>query len=222
MKKVIAILPVLLLCLTAFSQQPQFSLSTDASVMRSFRKDQRFWAFGQTVTGHFHFAPKDGLYAWLAYYTNGKFNNHTTAGAKTVFTTPMEIAYINQALLRYKHISIGWRHYFKGAYNNEDTWNLYGYAGFGLLFGSVENTHSVAIDTANYHLPVLSGKANFKRLTYDLGLGFEKPLGGDISLYMEGRVFIPGTGYPSPYLFVNERAPLAASVNVGLRILFDY
>lgn len=200
----------------------QFSLSTDATVMRSFRKDQQFWAFGQTITGHFHFTPKNGVYTWLTYYTNGKFNNNVTAGAKAVITTPSEIQYVNQALLRYKHISIGWKHYFKGAYNNEDNWNLYGYAGFGLLFGGIENKHSVAIDTASYYLPVLSGKANFKRLTYDLGLGYERPMGGDFSIYIESRVFIPAMGYPSPYLFVNKRAPLAASANLGLRILFDY
>ena len=221
LKKIAVILPVLTFYVAAFSQQTRFSLATDASVMRSFRKDQRFWAFGQTIAGHFHFAPKDGLYTWLAYYTNGKFNNNTTASAKTVFTTPLEINYINRASLRIQHFSIGWRHYFKGAADNPDNWNLYGYAGFGLLFGSVENTHSVAIDTSSYHLPVLSGKAKFKRLTYDLGLGYEKPLGGDISLYLEGRVFLPAMGYPSRYLFVNERAPLTVSANLGLRILFD-
>lgn len=222
MKKPVFISLFLSLFVTAFSQQPQFSLSTDASVMRSFRKDQQFWAFGQTITGHFHFSPKNGAYAWLTYYTNGKFNNHVTAGAKSILTTPTEIHYLNRAALLYKHISIGWKHYFKGAYNNEDAWNLYGYAGFGLLLGAVENKHSVAIDTANYYLPLLSGKANFKRLTYDLGLGYERPMGGDISFYTEARVFIPAMGYPSRYLFVNDRAPLAASVNIGLRLLFDY
>ncbi len=123
--------------------------------------------------------------------------------------------------MRIKHISIGWKHYFKGSYNSEDHYNLYGYAGFGLLLGTIENTHSVNIDSAAYTIPVLKGKANFKRLTFDIGLGYEKPIGGDVYFYMEGRVLIPATGYPSNYLFVNDKAPLAGSFNAGLRLLFD-
>jgi hypothetical protein len=121
----------------------------------------------------------------------------------------------------FRHLSIGWKHYLKGVYNSEDKWNLYGYAGFGLLIGRIENTHSVVIDSANYFIPVLAGKANFKRLTLDLGVGFEIPVGGDIFFYMEGRTLIPTTDYPSDHLFINKDAPLVGSVNIGLRILFD-
>ncbi len=115
---------------------------------------------------------------------------------------------------------MGWKHYLKGAYNAEEGWNLYGYAGFGLMFGVAENTHSINIDSASYVIPVLQGKDKFKRLTFDLGLGYEIPLGGDIYLYMEGRTLIPTTDYPSRYLFINENAPWFGSVNGGLRILF--
>jgi hypothetical protein len=69
-------------------------------------------------------------------------------------------------------------------------------------------------------LPVLSGTASFKRLTFDLGLGIEKPVGADVFLYLEGRVHVPTSGYPSKHILVNNNAPLTATVNTGLRILF--
>lgn len=208
-------------CVPAFSQKAQFSLATDVSVLRSFKKEQRYWTIGQTVAGHFNFTPKNGMYVWLAYYSNGKFSNHPSATAKSIFTLPQQIDYTNDAQMRIKHISVGWKHYLKGAYNIEDSWSLYGYAGFGLLLGSIENQHSVSIDSAEYYIPVLKGKGNFKRLTIDPGLGFEIPVGGDIYFYMEGRAFLPTTDYPSNYLFINKKTPLTGSVNTGLRILFD-
>jgi hypothetical protein len=70
-------------------------------------------------------------------------------------------------------------------------------------------------------VPVLSGKGNFKRLTLDLGLGLEFPVGGDIYLYFEGRALVPTTDYPSNFLFINNNAPFTGAVNAGLRILFE-
>jgi hypothetical protein len=32
---------------------------------------------------------------------------------------------------------------------------------------------------------------------------------------------IPTTDYPSQYLFVNENAPFTASLNLGIRLLFQ-
>ncbi len=78
--------------------------------------------------------------------------------------------------MRMKHFSAGWRKYLKGTAAAENGWNIYAYAGLGIFMGRVENSHSVAIDTADYNVPVLSGTANFKRLTLDLGLGWELPL----------------------------------------------
>ena len=134
---------------------------------------------------------------------------------------PQQIGYINRAGLGYNHLSVGWKRYLVGASNTDYNWNLYGYAGFGLFFGRISNTHSVVIDTAAYNLPVLAGDANFKRLTMDLGLGFEVPAGGGVYFYMEGRAMLATTDYPSKYLFVNNDAPYLGSVNLGVRILFD-
>jgi hypothetical protein len=71
-----------------------------------------------------------------------------------------------------------------------------------------------------YNVPVRIGKANFKRLTIDAGLGAEFPVGADIYFYSEGRVWIPTTDYPSKYIFVNKNAPMLGMFNIGLRVLF--
>lgn len=203
------------------TQYPQFSIATDLGVQRSFKKEQRYWALGQTVDVIFHLTPKNSVYVWFAYYSNGKFNNNVVATAKLPVAAPQQIPYTNSAKMRLKHFSVGWRRYLKGDPLAESNWNLYGYAGLGLLAGRIINTHSVSIDTANYNVPVLSGTGNFKRLTLDLGLGWELPLNASFSLYAEGRVWVPTTDYPSNYLFVNNSAPLVGMANVGLRILFD-
>ncbi|HLG40209.1 MAG TPA: hypothetical protein VI461_11095 [Chitinophagaceae bacterium] len=221
MKKIPSLLLATFVAVSVFSQTPQFSLASDVSLLRSFKKDQRYWSIGQTVNFHFHFTSKDGVYAWISYYSNGKFKNDLAATAKQPATTPQQLNYRNSAELRFKHISLGWRKYLKGAFNTEKGWNLYSYAGFGLMIGSVVNTHSVGIDTSLYIAPVSAGKANFKRLTLDLGLGIEWPVGGDIFIYFEGRALVPTTDYPSKYLFVNSNAPFTAAANAGLRILFN-
>ena len=209
------------LIMPAFSQHTLFSIATDLGLQRNLKKEQRYWAVGQTVIAHFHITPKDGVYIWVAYFSTGKFNNNLSATAKSTTTNPQQVNYTNYAEMRFKHISIGWKHYLKGSAVTEDTWGLYAFAGFGLLPGRVINYHSVTIDTSQYILPVLSGKANFKRLTLDLGLGWEVPLSETVFFYNEGRVWIPTTGYPSNHIFINRNAPMVATLNFGLRILFD-
>lgn len=206
--------------LPACAQYPQFSFATDLGVQRNFKQEQKYWSVGQTVQALFHFTPKDGVYVWFCYYTNGKFKNDVTAVAHSPATIPQQFNYTNSAKMRLKHFSIGWKKYLKGSSDAEKNWNLYTYGGFGLLLGRVDNVHSVSIDTALYNAPVLSGKANFKRLTLDVGLGWEIPIGGDFYFYNEARVWIPTTDYPSKYIFVNNNAPLVAMMNIGLRLLF--
>jgi len=221
-KRIYISLSFFLLCTAyTFSQRPTFSIATDLGLQRSIKKEQQYWAVGQTVHAHFHFTPKEGAYVWISYYSNGKFNNDINATAKSPATNPQQVSYVNSAEMRFKHFSVGWKHYLKGSSDAKEGWNLYGYAGFGLMLGRVINTHSASIDTALYTVLVRSGKANFKRLTLDLGLGWEVPLGGDIFFYNEGRVWVPTTDYPSKYIFVNNNAPFVASLNFGIRILFD-
>lgn len=201
--------------------QTKFSFLTDLGLLRSFKKEQQFWAAGQTIAGNFHFSPKDGAYLWFCYFSQGKFSNDLVATAKQAGTTPQTIPYVNNSEMKIKQFSLGWKHYLAGSSEADDRINVYGQAGFGLMFGRLNNTQEPAVDSAAYYLPVLPGKANFKRLTYDLALGAEVPLGGVIYMYFQGRVFIPASGYPSDHLLVNQDAPLTGSFSVGFRILFD-
>lgn len=204
-----------------FAQLPQFSLATDFTIVRSFQKHQRYWTVGQTVAGNFHITARDAVYTLFAYTGNGKFTNQLEAPAKDAQTSPQQISFTNRASLNYKHISIGWKHYFVGDALSETGWNLYGQAGFGLMMGKVVNLQSASIDTLLYDNPVLPGKANFKRLTLDLALGYELPVGGGVAFYMEGRALVPTTDFPSKYLWVNNDAPFTGSVNLGIRLLFE-
>lgn len=219
-KKIPILFAAVLFFITGFCQQTTFSLASDLSLLHSFKKEQRYWAIGQTVHLHFHFTPKDGAYALVSYYTNGKFTNKLTATAKSIVTTPQQVNYDNNAEMRVKHVSLGWKRYLKGSRDSEK-WNLYGYAGFGLLMGRVINTHDPAIDTAIYTVPVLSGQGNFSRLTFDMGLGGEIHIGGDVYIYLEARGLVPTTDYPSKHLLINDNAPFMGTANAGLRIFFD-
>ena len=222
MKKNILILLIFIsFFAAAFSQRPVFSIATDLGLQHSFKKEQRYWAVGHTVHTHFNFTPREGIYLWISYYSNGKFSNNATATAKSSSTTPQQKNYVNNATMRFKHFSIGWRHYLKGADDVDGTWSLYCYTGFGLLMGKVSNTHSIIVDTSLYNVPVLKGTAKFKRLTFDVGLGWEVPIGGDVYFYNEARLWIPTTDYPSDHIFVNKEAPLVGMLNFGVRILFD-
>lgn len=216
------ILPIFLLLsgTASLHAQPGFSVTTDVGIQRNFKEGQQFFAFGQTVQAQFHITKKDAVYFWVAYYSNGKFSNQVKATAKLPTTNPQEITYRNKAKMQFEHFSTGYKKYFKGSYDIESGWNLYGYAGFGIIFGRVENTQSANIDTALYINPVKPGEGDFKRLTLDLGMGWEIPLGGDFYFYTEGRTWIPTSDYPSKYLFVNDNAPLVAMINAGIRILF--
>lgn len=220
-KKIFLLSALIIVVITnTCAQFPRFSLSTGVDVQRNFKKEQRFWAFGHFTQANFHLTPKDGIYVWFCYYSDGNVKNQLSATAKLPAIVPQRIGYENTAEIRFKHFSIGYKKYLKGTPDAEKGWNLYANAGLGLMLGRVTNTHSVLIDTATYNMPVFSGKANFKRLTLDLGLGAEYPLGSDFYLYGEAKAFVPTTDYPSSYLFINDKAPFAAMLGLGLRLLF--
>jgi len=171
---------------------------------------------------NWHFTPRNGAYAWVSYYTKGKFENSLSATAKSSSTVPQEIFFTNNAEVRFQHISVGWKYYLVGRSDAEKNWNLYTITGLGVLFGTATNTYSANIDTTLYIPPQqpISGSGHFKRLTLDLGLGWEIPIGGDLYFYAEGKTWLPTTDYPSEYLLVNQNAPITGMVTAGLRILF--
>jgi len=203
----------------AFGQN-RWSFSTDFDVLHNFKKQQHYWAVGQFVVINYHVTRKDGIYGWIGYHTDGKYKNELTAFAKSPLTNPQQVDYTNRGRMNFRELSFGWRHYLKGADDVEKGWGAYSLAGLGIMFGKITNVHSVIVDTATYNLPVLSGTASFRRITLDLGLGIERPLGGDIFLYSEAKIFVPISSYPTQYLRISNYAPLTATLNVGVRILF--
>lgn len=197
-------------------------MAPDLSLMRNFSPKQKFWSLGQTVQFNFHFTPKQTVYAWLTYYTPGKFKNNFTANAKSSATSPATVPFIAAARWRNNEVSFGWKHFFKGSYDAETGYNLYSIAGFGLMFTKVENNFTPSIDTSRYTAPTLAGNSEFYRLTIDLGVGVEYPIGGNFFLYGDIRTWLPTTDYPSPYLHNNKNVPRPLMLSGGLRILFGY
>ena len=217
------IILLIIFCVPQFIlSQTRVSIATDISFQRSIKKDQRFWTIGQDVIIDWHFTPKQGIYALACYYSNGNFKNILSATAKSPATSPQQIVFTNRAQVRLEQISLGWKHYLVGSSDAEKGWNLYTIAGFGLIFGKASNNYSIAVDTLLYNVPLqpINGIGHFKRLTLDVGLGWEVPLGSDIFVYTEGKAWIPTTDYPSKYLFINNNAPFAVMIGTGLRILF--
>jgi len=217
----ISFFSLLFIAVESGAQPMQFSIATDLALQHNFKKEQRYWSVGQNLQGQFHYTRKDGLSVLIGYYSSGTFDNRVVATAKSPTTSPQNLPYNNHSKMRLKQFSVGWKHYLKGASDNEENWNLYSCVGFGLLLGHVSNTFNVTVDTSLYNAPVLDGISNFKRLTLDLSLGWEVNLGGAIFFYNEGKILIPTTDYPSKYIFVNRDAPLVATIHFGLRILFD-
>jgi hypothetical protein len=190
-------------------------------VLRNFTKNEGFTALGQTVYYQLHISRKETAYAWLSYHTGGKFKNNLSAISKDS-TLPQKLAYQISSIINYSHVSLGWKHYYKGGSDEEETWSFYSTTGFGLLFAKVQNTFNKQVDTAHYRpLQVIhAGTAMVKRLTVDVGLGVEIPLGPGLFLYSEARTWLPASDYPSAYLY-NNNIPRTLLVTAGIRILFD-
>lgn len=221
--KLVRIISLLLLPLfhtTAFTQTT-FSIATDLSAVRNQKTNQQFWTAGNTIKCEIHLTKKDGPYAWVSYIIPAKFKNSLSADAKSPATSPQSIAFVNKAKMNIKQVSIGWKHYFKGGSNTDVNWSLYGMAGFGIIGGNVSNNFQTAIDTSVYTVPVINGTSRFKRLTADLGLGWEFPISGDLIIYNDLTVWVPASDYPSKYLVANDKAPMILSFHFGLRIFFD-
>ncbi|MBA2500499.1 MAG: hypothetical protein H0V30_12290 [Chitinophagaceae bacterium] len=212
---------ILLLGIVVYSQQ-RFSISTDASVLRSYQSSQKFWAFGQTVTANFHIYPSHAVYIFVSYYSPGKFVNQVKAVARQPATQPQQLDINNRVEINYKTISVGYKRYLKGNAYAEDNWNLYGYAGFGLIMANAQNNFQINIDTSLYEPPLrpTNNEGRFQRLTLDVALGGELPIKGDLFLYLEGRSWVLTSQYPTPLLLENKNAPMLFAFNFGLRILF--
>jgi len=202
--------------------QYTFSIATDLNLLHHFTRNESFTAIGQTVYYQLHFSKKETAYAWVSYHTGGKFKNDLSAVATDSITTPQRLSFTASSRVNFSHISLGWKHYFRGGSNEEQTWGLYTTTGLGILFAHVENNFNKEFDTAHYQLsqPLLKGSATVRRLTLDLGLGTEYALAPSIFLYGELRTWLAASDYPSAY-FYNNNVPRVLLLTGGIRILFD-
>ena len=199
--------------------QENVSMATGVSLLRNFSPQQRFNAVGHTIQVNVHFSPTQSAYAWIEYYTQGKFKNNFTALAKSPLTSPQELPLTATGRLTYRHFSLGWKHYLKGDYANNKGLSIYGLAGFGFLFGTMSNEFSTTIDTTRYNLATVSGQGSVHRLTFDLGLGGEKLLGGSIYGFADLRSWLPASSNISPYLHNQRNVPLPLMLAAGIRVL---
>ncbi len=203
--------------------QASFSIATDGALMRNFSPKQKFWAVGQTVIADIHLDKKESAYIWLSYFSPGRFSNRFVAPAFDPLTSPSPVSVRVKGVWESREISVGWKHYFKGAHNAEDRWNVYGRAGFGLMFNRASNSYATEVDTAVYDIASLplQGEHRFNRLTIDLAAGMEIDLGGKFYFYSEFRTAIPSSDYPAPVLHQNKNVPLPLILAAGIRISFD-
>lgn len=208
---------ILNLCLSA---QENISAATGISLLRNFSPRQKFNALGHTVQVAVHFTAKQSAYAWVEYYTEGKYKNDFTAMAKLALAQPQQVALQATGRLSYRHFSLGWRHYFNGGYAEEKAVSVYGIAGFGFLFAKVRNAFSTDIDTTQYNIATKAGEGTVRKLTFDLGLGAEKLLGGQIYAFADLRYWLPASSNSSPYLHNQRNVPLPFMLSAGVRVLF--
>jgi hypothetical protein len=204
--------------------QVKFSFATDISVLHNFDDVQSFTVLGQTIQGLLSIDKKNTFYTWIAYHSHGKYDYNLTASANSAATQPQSYTFTSKSEMRVRQISIGMRRYLLGSYDRLEKFNLYGAAGFGLIMGRAFNNFSTAVDTSLYTVQenVKNGAGDFKRLSFDLTAGWEMPLGYEVFLYSEARLHIPTTEYPSDYLVKNNNAPFVGSINLGIRVLFNY
>ena len=125
--------------------------------------------------------------------------------------------------MRLRQISIGYKRYLFGSFENLEKLNVYLAGGFGLMLGTASNIFSTTIDTALYTInsKVAQGSGDFKRLTFDITGGLEFPVAYEIFIYSEVRLHLPTTDYPSSYLVKSSNAPFLGGINLGIRVLFN-
>ena len=218
-----AIVIFCLLCCNCLAAQVKFSLATDVSLIHCFDDQQKFTSVGQTVIPQWHFDHKSTLYGWFSYHANGEYTTTLTATAKSPATQPQSFNFNNESAMRLRQISIGYKRYLLGSFENLEKFSLYAAGGFGLMFGTASNTFSTYIDTARYTInsKVVHGTGDFKRLTFDVTGGIEFPVAYEIFVYSEIRMHFPTTDYPSSYLVKSSNAPFLCGINLGIRVLFN-
>jgi hypothetical protein len=221
LKRIILICACILL-MQLVNAQVQLSIATDVSGLRNFSPQQKFFAFGQGVQAEVHVAKKQAIYARVNYHTAGNFSNRFTAVAKDAATVPQQMNYTVEGQWSFRQVSVGLKQFLRGSFEQETGWSAYGVAGFGLLFAKAENTLQTPVDTSVYKLQNVAtiGKDDFKRLTFDIGVGVEYPVAYGFYLYSDIRTWLPVSNYPSTLLHNQNHVPLPLMLQAGMRVLF--
>jgi len=198
-------------------------MATDISLLHNFDGQQKFTAVGQTIIPQWHFDKKSTVYAWFSYHANAKYKTTLTATARSPVTQPQSFSFTNESVMRLRQVSIGYKRYFIGSFENLEKFSAYIAGGLGLMAGTASNSFSTYIDTALYTINsnVVHGTGDFKRLTFDITGGVEFPVAYEIFVYSEVRMHIPTTDYPSNYLVKSSNAPFVGTINLGIRISFN-
>lgn len=199
--------------------QENVSIGTGISVLRNFSPQQKFWAVGHTLQVAVHFSERQSAYAWMEYYTDGTFRNNFTAVAKSSSVNPQQQRLVATGHLGYRHFSAGWKHYFRGGYQNQQALNIYGLGGFGFLFASVSNGLSPAVDTTLYAVGTVSGEGTVRKLTFDLGIGGEQSLNQNMYVFADARTWLPASSNESRYLHSQQNLPLPFMLTAGIRVV---
>jgi hypothetical protein len=206
----------------AFSQKPSFSVASQFSLLRNVTRGQKFWAAGQHVQANLHLSPKETAYASIEYYTEGTFENNFTATAKQATSTPQTFPFTAKGTIRFRELSLGLKHYFRGGHSHREGINFFGTAGFGFLFARMSNSFSPPFDTTVYSSPIVAGRSIVKRLSFDAGLGAETHIRGPVFVFATMRTWLPASYQPSRYLHNSDRMPLTVMGGVGVRVLFGF
>jgi hypothetical protein len=215
---IVALFALLAIALPASAQ---LSVNTNVSLTRNFNRQNTYFAVGNDVRLEYHFRDKLSGMVSFGYYSTGKFNNRVTTTALSPGTSPASITYGVNTKLGMQHLTMGARYFFKGNYKTEYGYNLYGYAGYGILFLQAGNTFDSQVDTSRYKaVAPYEGSGKINRLTLDLALGVDFAVGPDVYLYGETRAIISMTDYPSNYVRFNKGYPFPLSLNLGIRVLF--
>lgn len=198
----------------------QFSLTTDVSVLRNSSPRQQFWTAGQTIRAEWYPGDRGGPFVSISYFLTAEFTNSFTATAKSSTAGPATIPYTASSSWQFRQAALGWKHYFRGTFKEEKKQGWYGLIGTGLLFARIDNRLSQPIDTSQYFSAgPTQAKGTLRRITLDLGLGGEWPIGADIYAFGELRSLLQASETPSALVAGNSHIPLTTSVHAGLRVL---
>lgn len=206
----------------SLAAKAQLSVATDLSLARQERIAKTFWSPVQTIKVSYPLSNKLSLYGGIG-YANGNESRHP--GATTAFydtISPREIRYTAFTTWRTRHGAAGLKVYLMGSHKAEAGSNIYLLAGVGGMSVKVSTKYSARIDTSNYR-PMIpyEGESAETVLSYEAGLGFEQPLGGNFFWYLEAKTWQPQKNISSPYLIREDRSKVMM-IGAGMRILFGY